>query len=93
MTKLKETAQAYEPKQIKNIAELEFVSVDEEIFKEEEADFPYSYILREEKRYKVPVSVISSLKELLEDSSDLKKFKVKKTGEGMKTSYTVIPIV
>jgi len=43
-------------------------------------------------RYRVPQSVLNSLKVILEDNPNLKTFKVKKTGEGMDTRYTVIPL-
>ena len=44
-------------------------------------------------KYRVPVSVLMQLKAHLEDNPNLQKFKVKKTGEGLKTEYVVIPIV
>ena len=47
----------------------------------------------EEEEYRVPKSVLKQLKEQLEVNPKLKFFKVNKTGEGMKTSYTVIPLV
>ena len=93
MTNLKEAAQNYEPQKIKNIADLPSVSLlDLELQEDNEAEYPYSYVMVEGERYKVPVSVIASLKDILEESPNLKKFKVKKTGEAMKTKYTVIPL-
>ena len=92
MATIKEKAQAYEPKQIKNIAELTSVSTDLEVKDEAEAEFPYSYVIVEGERYKMPVSVIASLKLILEENQALKKFKVKKQGEGMGTKYQVIPL-
>lgn len=89
---LKEEAKEYQPSQIKNIAELENVSTDLNIHEDNEAEFPYKYIIVEGEKYKVPISVIASLKDLLEENADLKKFKVKRTGEGLKTKYTVIPL-
>jgi hypothetical protein len=44
-------------------------------------------------KYRVPNSVLKQLKVLLEDNPDLKKFKVKKSGVGLNTDYTVIPIL
>ena len=44
-------------------------------------------------RYRVPNSVLKQLKVLLEDNSNMKKFKVKKTGQGLNTDYTVIPLI
>ena len=43
-------------------------------------------------KYKVPVSVLSALKEILEVKPELKLFKVIKKGEGLKTEYTTIPL-
>ena len=46
-----------------------------------------------EEKYRVPTSVINQLKVILEDSPNLKKFKVKSSGTGMDTRYQVIPLV
>lgn len=93
MASLKETAQAFEPKHTMNIADLEVVEVAAEIKEENDVEFPYKYIEVDGQKYRVPVSVLSSLKTILEDNPDLKKFRVKKSGEGMNTTYTVIPLV
>lgn len=92
MAKLNETAKAYEPKQVNNIAELTSVSVDLDVKEDMEAEFPYKYVEVEGSRYKVPTSVLASLKSILEENQGLKTFKVKKSGEGMNTRYTVIPL-
>lgn len=93
MAKLNETALAYEGKgKIKNIAELNSVSTDLEVKEDVEAEFPYKYIEVDGEKYKVPSSVLGSLKAILEENPKLAKFKVKKTGEGMETRYTVIPL-
>lgn len=97
MATLKEVAQAYEPKQTKNIADLPEVAVDVEI-KQETAtdndgkDFTYSYLELNEVRYRVPGVVIGDLKAILKENSLLKRFKVKKAGTGLQTRYTVIPL-
>ena len=44
-------------------------------------------------RYRIPVSVISQLKAQLEANPKLQKFRVKKSGEGLGTVYTVIPLI
>jgi len=90
MANIKQEAQAYEPKQINNIATLESVSTDLEVKDEKDAEFPYKYIEVNGERYKVPLTVLASLKSILEEKPDLKKFKVKKAGEGKNTKYTVI---
>lgn len=89
---IKEKAQAYEPSQIHNISELNEISTDMEVKSEGEVEFPYDYIEINNERYKVPVSVFASLKAILQENPNLKKFKVKKTGEGMNTKYTTIPL-
>lgn len=92
MTKLIDEAKAYEPKQIKNIADLPSVSVDMEVKADSEAEFPYKYLEIDNERYKVPMSVIASLKVILGENPNLKTFKVKKTGQGLGTEYTTIPL-
>lgn len=93
MGNVKDEAQGYEPKaKVKNISELPSVETDFAVFEDEEAEFPYKYIEVNGERYKLPLSVLASLKAILEENPNLKKFKVKKTGEGMDTRYTVIPL-
>lgn len=93
MTSLKETAQDYSSTQILNIADLEIVNVDLDVMEETECEFPYKYIIVDGNKYRVPSSVLLNLKALLEDNPKMTKFKVKKTGEGMNTSYTVVPLL
>lgn len=92
MAKLIEEAKAYQPKQVNNISELPSVSVDLNVKEDKEAEFPYKYVEVEGERYKLPSSVLGSLKAILEENPNLKKFKVKRAGEGMNTKYTVIPL-
>lgn len=92
MAKLNEEAKAYEPWQVNNIAELQSISVDLDVKEESEAEFPYKYVEVNGSRYKVPTSVLASLKSILEENQNLKTFKVKKSGEGKNTRYTVIPL-
>ena len=93
MGSIKETALNYESEgKIKNISELASVDINFSIIDEKESQYPYQYIEVNEIRYKVPKSVLIQLKSLLEDNSDLKKFKVKKSGEGMDAKYLVIPL-
>lgn len=98
MANLKNEALAYESPQTKNIAELDKVPVElevsEKVFKEGTDDeFKIKTIEVEGVDYRVPVSVLESLKVMLEDNPNMKYFKVKKDGEGMKTNYTVIPLL
>ena len=92
MATISEEAKAYESKQINNIADLDSVPTSLEVKEEKKAEFPYKYVELNGERYKVNVSVLASLKAILEDNPNLKKFKVKKSGEGMNTKYTVIPL-
>jgi len=105
MATLTETAKEYTPKQTLNIADLEEVSVDletldDEFEVEETKDgqtttkvVKQKVIEVEGKRYRVPNSVLNQLKVLIEDNPSMKKFKVKKSGQGLNTEYIVIPIV
>jgi len=101
MAKLKDEAMAYEPKLTHNIAELESVSVDLETeddeFETEDKDgkpkvVKQKIVIINDKRYRVPNSVLNQLKILIEDNPKLQYFKVKRTGQGLNTDYTVIPL-
>jgi|TARA_R110002051_G_scaffold96271_1_gene166285 dynactin complex subunit len=97
MGSLKENAKEYEPQQTKNIAELEVVPVDSEVLEREFKDkdgngFKISVIVVDGEDYRVPVSVLKSLKAILEEKPEVKAIKVLKSGEGLKTEYTVIPL-
>ena len=97
MATIKDEAKAYEPPQTKNIADLEVVRTDAEIeekefTKEDGSTFKMKVITVNNEDYRVPVSVLKSLKAILEEKPDLKAVKVKRTGEGLKTEYTVISL-
>lgn len=93
MGSIKDEANGYEPKaKVKNISELPIIPTDIVVFEDNEAEFPYKYIEVNDERYKLPLSVLGSLKAILEENPNLKKFKVKKSGEGMDTRYVVIPL-
>jgi len=94
---LKDTAIAYESRSIGNIADLPKVSInllieEREGINDEGKTFSYKVIVFEGQEYRVPASVLKSLKAILGDNPNLKFFKVKKTGQGMNTEYTVIPL-
>ena len=100
MTTLKEAAQAYEPKQIdtKNVADLEIVPVEAEILEyegetKEGKKFKYNYIVVDGENYRVPNIVLDQLKIHTESNPNLSKFRVNKSGEGINTKYTVVPIL
>ena len=93
MGTIKDEALAYESKaKVKNISTLQSVEINVVVFDEPNADYPYKYIEVDGSRYKMPLSVLNDLKAILEENPNLKKFKVKKQGEGMDTNYTVIPL-
>lgn len=94
---LKDAALTYESQSVGNIADLPKVSTsliveDREGTNEEGKTFSYKTIKVENQDYRVPVSVLKSLKAVLEDNPNLKEFKVKKIGTGMATSYQLIPL-
>lgn len=99
MATLKESAIAYEaPARTKNIADLPSVSTDlnvesKEIKTKEGETIEIQYVTVDGEQYRVPQSVLKSLKLMLEDNPNLKEFKVKKTGQGLDTEYTVIPLL
>lgn len=98
MQSLLEAAKAYEPKQTKNIADLDVVPVDipieQEVFNDNEGkEFSIKVITVNGEKFRVPTSVLKQLKEHTAENPNLKKFKVKKSGTGLKTDYTVIPLM
>lgn len=97
MANLKETAQAYEPKRTLNVADLEVVPVNVPITKvsgtnQEGKSYEYSVAEINGEKYRIPVTVLESLKTILEQKPELKTIKVVKKGAGMATEYTVIPL-
>ena len=97
MQSIKEEAQAFTPKQTKNIAELKEVSVDLKLEDREGTDkdgniFRYKVVVVNGEAYRVPGKVIGDLKSILEKKPGLKSFAVSKKGSGLNTLYTVIPL-
>jgi hypothetical protein len=93
MAKLIDEAKNFESKaKVNNIADLQSVSTDLDVKEALDAEFPYKYVLVDGQKYRVPASILGSLKAILEENPKLSKFKVKKSGEGMETRYTVIPL-
>ena len=105
MTKLDEFAKDFEPAtKTKNIADLKEVSTDVELI-DDEFEFTdkltkqvktikQKVIVVGNEQYRVPNSVISQLKVILEDNPNCQKFKVKKSGTTIDdTRYQVIPLV
>ncbi len=97
MTTLGEYAKEYEPQQTKNIVELEAVSVDMVLEErtgtdKEGKDFKYNVVVVDKEEYRIPNSVIASIKAIQEVKPTLKTVKVTKKGQGLNTEYTVIPL-
>jgi len=97
MTTIKEAAENYESKKTLNIADLEVVRTDIEIrketFKENTPDeFTINIATIGDKEYRVPDSVLKSLQAILKAKPELKTMKIVKTGSGMNTEYTVVPL-
>ena len=97
MATLKDSAKDYVPKQTKNIADLQIVPVNVELKNGEGIDnegkpFSYKYIELNGEHFRVPGSVIGQIKDLLDAKPNLTNVKVKKTGTGINTRYTVIPL-
>ena len=94
MATIKESAQAYEPKQTFNIADLDSVDVnlvleDREGTDSEGKTFQYRVVVIDGKDYRVPASVLEKLKELLKVKPDIKKIKVLRSGSGLSTKYSI----
>ena len=97
MSTIGEEAKAYEPQRMKNIADLEVVSVKHEFKKEtrqdkDKDDYTVSFIVIDGEEYRVPNSVLEQLKTLMEEKPEMTAFKVSKKGEGLNTSYQVISL-
>lgn len=99
---IKEEAEMYQPQQTKNISELKEVSVDL-MLEDDEFEFEdiktgkmktikQRVLILNGQKYRMPVSVLKQLKVHLEENPHLDKFKVKKTGTGLDTEYTLIPL-
>ena len=102
--KIGDVAKDYKSSNTKNIAELPEVSTELEVFDDEfETTDSVTKQLKVVKQkvisvnsvnYRVPASVFQQLKIIMEDNPHLKKFKVKKSGEGKDgTRYQVIPLM
>ena len=98
MTNIKESATAYVPSKMKNIADLPSIEVSLETKDGEGIDdtgktYKYKYFEFEGEKFRIPAVVLGQLKDILEVKPDLKTFKVKKTGQGKEgTKYTVIQL-
>ena len=97
MAKLKEEAENYESPKTKNIADLEVVSleqnmIDREGKKKDGSVFKYKVVVVNGEDYRVPSSVLEQIQEILKEKPELKTIKVSRKGEGLNTKYTVIQL-
>src|SRR3990167_3516550 len=99
MSTLRQTAQDYVPQQTKNIADLPQVPVDIELFDgtgvddETKETFKYKYATLNGENYRVPNVVIGQIKNIIAESPKVTIVRVKKTGTGLQTRYTTVPIM
>jgi len=99
MATIGEASQAYVPPTTKNISDLDVIDIQWDIKSEEYTNkdnekFTVEFVEVGEpvERYRVPTSVKKQLKEFLAEIPGLRYFKVRKSGEGLNTVYTVIPL-
>jgi len=97
----KEVAEEYEPKRTANIADLEKFDISEPIEEREGKDsegktFKYNVLVRDGTDYRVPNTVLETVKTLLaanaKHGKEISTFAVEKTGEGMNTKYQVVTL-
>jgi len=97
MVTIGESASQYEKPTTKNITDLKVVSTsfpmeDREGKDKEGQPFKYKVIVVNNEEYRVPNSVLSSLKAILEKKPELTDFSVTSSGNGMDRRYVVIPL-
>lgn len=96
MTTIKEMAEQYEATSTKCITELETVPIDLKVVEVErgQGENAFKMLITElnGEEYKVPKSVLKQLKEILSVNPKVASVKVTKTGQGLNTTYTTIPL-
>lgn len=97
MPTLKEEAMQFQPKMTRNIAELDRVSIafPTQTRKGKGTDgteYEYTAAIINGEDYRVPDSVLSQLKTILQVKPTLQNIKVIKKGTGLGTEYTVIAL-
>lgn len=96
MATIKESAMAYEPPQTLNIADLEKIPVNLELFDGEGKNkdgekFNYKFAKINEKEYRVAGSILGGIKAILTKMPHIEFVTVIKQGQGMNTRYNVMP--
>ena len=101
MATFKEAAENYEHKRTQNIADLEKFDISEPTEEREGKDnegkvFKYNVLVRDGEDYRVPNTVLETVKGILaanaKHDKEVTTFSVEKTGEGMGTKYQVISL-
>lgn len=101
MQTMKEMAENYTPKKTANIADLEKFDILESVEEREGKDnegkvFKYNVLVRDGMDYRIPNSVLDTIKGILEANVKHDKkvttFSVEKAGEGMGTKYQVVSL-
>lgn len=97
MGNLREEAKAYEPQKTLTVAELDGLSLEAPMEDREGNDkkgkhFKYKVAIVAGEEYRVPASVLNDIKTIMTAKPNLKTVKIIKKGEGMGTSYTVVPL-
>ena len=98
MVTIKEAALAYEPKQTLNVADLEQIPVNLDIYDGEGTDkdgkeFSYKYTRLDGKEYRVPATVLEEIQKILKPKPEIEKVRVTKSGSGLGTKYSVDPVL
>lgn len=92
MANLGETADNYQKPKLHNVTELDFISANMEVLDENEAEFPYKYVMVDGIRYKIPKTVIEDIQQFRKISPNITKYKIASKGSGKEIKYTVIPL-
>jgi len=97
LASLIDEAKAYQPPKTKNVADLEIVPVSLEVEERSGTDkddrpFSYKVVIVNGEEYRVPNIVLKQLQAIAIESPTVKNVKVLKSGEGLNTSYNVIPL-
>lgn len=94
MATLKETALAYEPPQMLNIADLDEVPVDIQVYgatkkNSQGEEYTYKFAKFNNKEYRVPNTVLEEIQTILKLKPEVTEVNVTKTGSGLATRYKV----
>ncbi len=97
MANIKETARAFVPKITKNVADMLVLDLELPIehrtaLDKENKQFEYDVVVKDGEDYRIPSSVLNSIKTILEAKPTQKTVRVVKKGSGMNTEYTVVQL-